>query len=427
VVGENHPSAEAAVEALNNYRELLDELQLRVTVDGPTRVGHTRPFGVFISLEHTRQLGRESGGFAKYLENLAAQRAGYNPYLYRAGQSPINYRDEFTKNIHAALDETFEVASITFHDPSVPMIDLPREGWQETPLAYAVLRAKDAAVDRIPSIQLDMDFADTSGQVVLPVRSQVQPIDAKDADPPLRPCEELALTFIMDEREWRDGRVVVEIAAKARGIIPSHLEMFDFERPGFDVEVTDNGLSVSQLEGNGRQTIARADRGWQFTYQRKKDLRGDVVFPFPALKPGIETETVEYKHYQDADLVTVDARQALAGVPLSGRVSSTLRNVLVALAVLAVGFGIYGFVRLRHRRQPQATEALTIPAQITPFSVVAFLQRIEREHALNLNTTAREGLKSQIREIESAFFSHAPSNGAPDLEAVARKWLQAVS
>lgn len=162
-------------------------------------------------------------------------------------------------------------------------IDLAREGWQETPLAYLVLRAKDAAVGPYPSIQLDMDFADTAGQVVLPVRSQVPPIDSKEAGVAPRPCDGLALIFPMDEREWRkEGKVVVEIAAKGKGVIPSHPQLFDYARNGFDVEVTDNGLSV-------RSKTAQADRGWQFTYRRKKDLRGDVAPEFPIVKPNIKT------------------------------------------------------------------------------------------------------------------------------------------
>src|SRR6185503_10396649 len=162
-------------------------------------------------------LARESGGFAKYLQNQATQSRSYM-YVYSGSQKPTNHRDEFSKSIHTALDETFDVLSITFHDANVKPIDLPREGWQETPLAYLVLRARDAAVDRIPSLQIDMDFSDQAGQVVLPIRSQIQPIDAKEATPPLRPCTGLALIFTLDEREWRDGKVVVEIAAKGRGI-----------------------------------------------------------------------------------------------------------------------------------------------------------------------------------------------------------------
>jgi len=426
VVGEQHPSAKSATEALNNYQELVNEVQLRLTVDGPTRVGRT-PFGAFVSLEHTRQLARESGGFTKYLQNLQSQ--GRNIIYYgSAGQKAVNYRDEFSKNIHAALDETFEVASVTFHDASVKAIDLPREGWQETPLAYFVLRAKDSAVDRIPSIQLDMDFSDQAGQVVLPIRSQVQPIDAKDSEAALRPCDNLSLTFTMDEREWqKEGKVVVEVAAKGKGVIPSHVQMFDFAREGFDVEVTDNGLSVTQFVSDGRNKNAQADRGWQFTYKRKKDLRGNVVLHFPALKSGIKTDTVEYKHYQDADLVAVDAKQALAGVPLRSTGSSIVRNILIAAGVLALGVGLYVFRRAKREHHPQTADGLAVPTQITPFSVVAFLRRIQRERAAKLDEGARQSLQKQIREIESAFFSNgAPANGSPDLESIARKWVQAV-
>src|SRR6185503_14405114 len=134
VVGESHPGAKPAADALNSYKELLDEVQLRLTVDGPTRVGHNQPFGAFLALEHSRQLARESGSFTKYLQNQATQSRSYM-YVYSGSQKPTNHRDEFSKNIHTALDETFEIASITFHDANVKNIDLPREGWQETPLA----------------------------------------------------------------------------------------------------------------------------------------------------------------------------------------------------------------------------------------------------------------------------------------------------
>ena len=98
-----------------------------------------------------------------------------------------------------------------------------------------------------------MDFSDTAGQVVLPVRSQVQPIDAKETETAQRPCEDLSLTFTMDEREWRkEGKVVVEVAAKGKGVIPSHTQMFDFAREGFDVDVTDNGLSITQFITDGK-------------------------------------------------------------------------------------------------------------------------------------------------------------------------------
>ena len=425
VVGENHASAKTALDSLKNYRELLDEAQLRVTLDGPTRVGHSQPFGLIVSLEHTRQLARESGGFSKYIQNPASQQ---RLPVYQVGPQKAGYRDDFAKNIHAALDETFEISSITFHDANVRSIDLPREGWQETPFAYVLLRAKEAAVDRIPSIQLDMDFSDTAGQVVLPVRSQVQPIDAKDPDVPVRPCEDLALAFTMDEREWREGRVVVEVTAKARGVIPSHLQMFDYAQAGFETEVTDNGLSITEFVSDGKSRQAHADRNWQFTYKRKKDLRGNAILRFPTLKPGLKPTSLEYKHYQDADLVALDAKQAAAGVPLKGRVSSALRTAVILLALAVLGGAAYLLRRLEARQAHTTPSGLSLPAQLTPFSVVAFLRRLQHEAGAKLDESARRSLAQQIEEIEAAFFRGKPVPGsAPDLDAVARKWLQTVS
>jgi hypothetical protein len=338
-------------------------------------------------------------------------------------QKPINYRDEFTKNIHTALDETFEVSSVTFHDANVKTIDLPREGWQQTPLAYLVLRAKDASVDRIPSLQLDMDFSDQAGQVVLPVRTQVQPIEARDATSGVRPCQELALAFTMDEREWRAGKVVVEVSARGHGLIPSHTQLFDFERPGFDVEVTDNGLSITQFESDGKRRIPQADRNWQFTYHRKKDLRGDVVFRFPALKGDLKPKTTEYKHYDDADLVAVDAKKAADGVLLRSTANTALRYGVIGVVVLALA--ILGL--LIRRRRPDAVQsgeaALALPPQITPFSVLAYLRRVQRESNGRLNEANRQSLQEEIRKLEAAFFPvGAASTNGTDLEAVARKW-----
>ena len=343
-----------------------------------------------------------------------------------SANTTANYRDNFTKNIHGALDETFQISSITFHDAGVRAIDLPREGWQETPVAYVLLRAKEAAVDRIPSIQLDMDFSDTSGQVVLPVRSQVQPIDAKDAKSILRPCPDLALSFTMDEREWaREKRVVVEVTAKGRGVIPAHAQLFDYAQDGFDAEVTDNGLSITEFVSDGKTQRAQADRNWQFTYTRKKDFRGDAVLKFPVVKTAVTTASVEFQHYQDADLIKLDAKQAAAGVPLKNAVSSGIRNAMIVILLGALGAVAFVLLRNRGRQTTTSEAALALPAQVTPFSVVAFLRRIQRESGNRLDEPARHSLKSQIEEIEAAYFSGTPAPAsAPDLEAVARKWLQ---
>ena len=415
IIGEDHPAAAVATKSLDYYRELLDEIQLRVTVDGPTSVGHTQPFGVFISLETTNQLLRESGGFGKYLQNQVNMGGG-------GGAQRQNLRDDFAKNIHAALDETFEVISLTFHDNSVKTIDLPRDGWVETPLLYAVLRAKTPAVDRIPSIQLDMDFIDQPGQVVLPVMSQVQPLDARDDKVPVRPCANLMLDVVMDEREWTDGKLVVEIIARGQGIIPDLDELFDWRRDGFDVEVVEAGLSVSQFVSDGKQRLPKADRNWQLTYSRKPDLKGDVRFSFPSLNPGVEPAAIEYKHYEGADIITLDAAKAAAGVKLPGTAANRTRNVaLLVLLVAAVACLIVIVARRRKSIVRPPSGQLTVPAEPTPFNTIAFLSRLREDRAKLLNAQDRAALDAQIREIESACFSGRQANQV-DLAAMIGKW-----
>ncbi|MGC4014708.1 MAG: hypothetical protein QM755_09370 [Luteolibacter sp.] len=421
IVGADNPAAAAATKSLDYYKELLNEIQLRVKVDGPDRVGYGQPFGTFVSLETTRQLLRESGGFSKYLQNQSDQQR--NMYGGGGGGGAKNLRDDFTKNIHAALDETFEVVSITFHDASVKTIDLPREGWVETPLAYMVLRAKTPAVDRIPSVQLDVDFIDQPGQVVLPVMSQVEPLDAHDAQIENRPCPDLALSLTMDEREWKDGKVVVEIQARGQGVIPDLDRLFDSRREGFDLEATDGKLSVSQFVSDGKQKLPQADRNWQLTYRRKPGATGDVVFPFPALKSGVTAKSVEYKHYQDADLVEVDAAKAAAGVKLDGGASGWAgKFVLLAVIVAAIGAVIAFMKKKRHQTEEIAKE-LSAPVDPTPFSTVAFLRRIGTTHGGSMSDAERTALCQQIAEIEAKCFGPKEAS-AGDLSPIVGKWLE---
>ncbi len=52
---------------------------------------------------------------------------------------------------------------------------------------YELLKAKDASVDRLPPLSLDMDFADGQGTVILPVSSPVTLISAAAVEPALVP------------------------------------------------------------------------------------------------------------------------------------------------------------------------------------------------------------------------------------------------
>jgi hypothetical protein len=419
IIGEDHPEAAAATASLAYYRELLDEIELRVGLDGPAEVGHTRPFGAVLALASTSQLLRESGGFSKYLQGQ-----GQNRQAMMGGGPGPNHRDDFAKNIQTALEEHFEIVSLTFHDPAVKPIDLPREGWVETPLAYLVLRAKTPAVDRIPSFQLDMDFQDKPGQVVLPVLSQVVPIDAREAGVPPRPCPELELTFTLDDRDWGEGTLVLDLIARGRGLIPALDDLIDSARPGFALEIGDGTPAVTRFTSDGRTRHPEAECRWQLSYRRGPDTRGELRFPFPALRPGLAAK-VTFQHYQDADLATLSPAEAAAGVKLSAPVAAGTRAALLIALALAVPAVVFIIARRLRRRAaaPDTTDELGLPAELTPFSVVAFLRRLRRRHAGRLGPAEHDALAADIARLEAGYFRPGPADPATDPAALARKWL----
>ena len=104
LVGDN-PQAEEARKVYNYYKDLVTEIQLVARVDGNTEVGHDQPFGVYIDLRHSKEIERESNGFAKYLQN---QNNMYFAYNY--GRPTENYRDKFQDATKLALQETLRSA-----------------------------------------------------------------------------------------------------------------------------------------------------------------------------------------------------------------------------------------------------------------------------------------------------------------------------
>ena len=123
--------------------------------------------------------------------------------------------------------------------------------------------------------------------------------------------------------------------------------------------------------------------------------------------------------------MSVEAKQALAGVTLPSGASRLARNILIATGLIALGVVGYVLRRMKKPHAPETSGVLSVPAQITPFSVVAFLRRIQREHAGKLDEGAHAALGAQIQQIESVFFSgSAVGAGAQDLESVAREWGQ---
>jgi hypothetical protein len=417
IVG-NHESAAEARKLATYYDDLLQEIVMSVRVDGDPAVGHTKPFGVFVSLRHTDSLGRESGGFGKYLQNQQGMNFGYNPY----GTPPVNYREDFEKQVREKFGENFDIVSVTFHEDKVQPRGYGRPGWRETPYAYVLLKAKDGAVDRLPALQLDLDFFDKRGQVVLPVVSQVQMIDARP-ESTARPVKKIEVLQILDAREAAKGTLGLEIKATGRGLLPELKDLMDVNLPGFKIErLDDKPLVISKMDAEGEEVAPVSERNWVLSLVADSASAPPANFNFPKAKvAGVE---MAYKNYSDADLVDVKPEVALAGFSL--RHGNGWRWAEGGALLVIVGIAwLWYWRRQKAGHVDEIPAAYVFPPELTPFTVLNLLQRMKADQKLTLNADQRRELGEAIANLQQYFFARPTDtrNGGHDLEQVARRWI----
>jgi hypothetical protein len=417
IVGD-HPQARDARKVYDYYKDLVTEIKLETKIDGSDAVGHEKPFGVFVNIRHTREIERESGGFGRYLQNQ--NNSGY--YYYNFGRPLENYRDKFQDIVKQALQEQFEVVSVTFQDEKVNSKATGDYGWRVTPYAYLLLKARSPKVDKLAPLRLDLDFMDTSGYVILPVESPPLPMDATPARGAGHPYEKLQITQTLDERQSQDGKLILEVKATSRGLVPELETILDLTSPGFEIEKTEDlGLSVSKFDPDSEATMVDSERTWLVHY-RGLPFENEAPKAFRFGSARTDVGEMVHQRYVDADLakvgpeVTLEAKygqQTHAGLWwLAGG---------ILLAALALGV-LVAFLRSR----PRGTQAarFQVPEVVTPFSVLGLLREIERKNGIPATQLAE--LSSSIQQLERHYF--AGSNGSqPDLMQIAETWVNRAS
>ncbi|MEI6341625.1 MAG: hypothetical protein WCR07_06685 [Verrucomicrobiota bacterium] len=417
VAGEHASMAEVR-KVVRHYDDLLDEVLLDVRVDGPAEVGHGSPFGVHVALRYTEAVGRESGNFSKYLQNQQRLQNFYNPY----GTPPVNYREDFEKHLRTTWDKNFEVLAVTFHDERVEPRGLGKPGWRETPYAYVLLKAKDASVDRLPSLRMDLDFVDRHGAVILPVASSVQMLDARAARGAARPLAGVECVQVLDDREASEGRLGLEIKATGQGLLPELDELLDLSLEGYRVERKPGaGLALLRVEAGGDVVAPVTERTLLLALTPEPGKEAPRSFRFPGARHAGTTNV--FKRYADADLESVNAEVALASLRTTG--FKPLGWAIGAGVALVLGAGLWGL-----RRGPAAPEATTprhpLPERCTPFTTLRYLQRIQGDAPKAWAPERRTELAAAIRDLEARYFgpgqAGTPDAQEPGLDEVARRW-----
>ncbi len=413
IVGD-HKQAVEAKKVFDYYKDLVTEIKLDSVVDGSSRVGSGRPFGLFVNIRHTRDIERESGGFGRYLQNQNRMSFSYN-----YGRPTADYRDRFETAAREALKEQFEVLSITFRDEKVSSRATKDFGWRYTPYAYVLLKPRGPQVDAIPPLRLDMDFLDTSGFFVMPVESPIVPIDCHDKNGDMRPVEKLSITQTLDERQADKGVLVLELKATGVGLVPDMQEMCGQIQPqGFEVTKTDDqGLGVKKFEEDTERNLVVSEHNWTLTL---KGVQGQAALPktFQFASAKVPTQEMVYQRYQDADLQAVEQV-----IPLEKTYATKGANwFLWSLGLAGSALMITGAALALKPRPAKPQADSTLPEHLDPFVAAGILREIR--HKPLLTTTQRDALDRDLQSIELHYFSTIPANGpAPDLKAMVTRWL----
>lgn len=408
----DNPAGREISKRLDFYDDLTKEISLGLSVAGGTQVSHTEPFALNLAVWSTRAVARESGGFAKYLEN--------EQWSPTTGQQ-VDYRDLLEKKIRESLVESFEVVSVTFHKPTTKPMGFGRDGWEAFPLAYILVKAKGPDVDRVPPITLDMDFTDGDGQIILPVSTPLTLIDARAQTPAVRPIEGLTIEQTLDDREASTGVVRLTVLAKGKGLIPNLDAILDTSTlHGLKIDhVEDGGLVITDLDADGTRVVPLAERTWTLELSPSDPRIAPAEFTYPTSKQ--DGATIALKRYTDADIV--DAKSgtvSLAAIPTVG--PAWWMYAIGGVIIIAGGAAAYRATRTK-AALAHSGPIITIPDHVGPVGAVSLLRRIESKHSTNWTPADRAQLATAIADIEKAYFSsntHSEPNG--DLKSTVEKW-----
>jgi hypothetical protein len=448
VITKESPFAFQAGDKVAYYDDLLDETRLTTRVDGPSTIQRDHEFGIIFSVQHTEALGRMAD-FGKYLVNElppanSPARKSIEKSLvptYRMGELQ-GRRDELEMNIREALGLFFDVRAIAFSPKDVQPRPSDRSGWEETILAYIQVKAKDASVDKIPRIQMSLEFLDLTGPVRITSESAETMIKVTDQPTPPRPYDRVDITQTLDPRSLdTSDEVVLEIQATACGLVPELESLLDLDALGQQLPVAridpHEGTMLRQVNSWGDTVHAVSERHWTVALDATPLLSPPRRMELRLPQPKIEAK-VAYQAYAEMDLADLAEPVAVVGkgaavVPAAELLTPQDRRLLYAavgggaLSVVLLLLAVVYLARRSRRRPLRAADVFHMPSEIDGFVVVQLLRALGDSELVRLSSVQRTEMRQDSQRIQASCFG---GNGRSqlseeELRLVARKWLRA--
>jgi hypothetical protein len=445
LVTKDDPFSLGAEKKLAYFDELLKEIRLQTSVDGPNTIGREQDFGILVSIIHTEAMGRVAK-FGQYLTNdlttVAAKtrkKSGGPPA--RKMREAAGPRDEFELTLTEALSPYFDIKSITFASPDVKPRPTAQNGWEETVLAYVLVRAKDASVDRIPPVSMELKFIDLTGPVTIPAESAETVIKIQSDSSTPRPADNIQLTETLDNRQLMiNGALPLEIKATARGLVPELNQLIDLDALKKTVAVKNvnahDGLQIKELNTWDTKGVApNSERLWTIALDSDpiRGADGQTEFQFPPPKPGVATTA--YQSYSDMNLVNLPEPKVRIGpTNATGKLATTSSHHELAILLSTLGgallVGGIAYYSLRKKRGETidgqtARDLFHMPREVDGFSVIALLRRLRSSPLIHLQESQRAELQNDLQRVQQACFgAQAGAMSEPDLRGVAEKWLR---
>jgi hypothetical protein len=439
IVTKDDPFTLGAQKKVAYFDELLSEVRLQTRVDGPNTVGPDQDFGIIVSIVHTEAMGR-AAHFGQYLTNDANAAPTKPPKqspLVRKMRTAQGPRDQLELNITESLSPFFDIQSITFATPDVKPRPAAQAGWEETILAYLHVRAKDASVDKIPPVQLELKFVDLSGPITIPAESAETVIKVATEGIAARPASQIEIMQTLDTRPLHiNGALTLEIKATSMGMVPALEDLLDLKSSNTVAIKQINaheGLQITELNTWADQVAPRSERLWTISLDGDQVRSAEVPIDFHFPRPKANDAVVVYQTYADMNLTTLEQPLVKVGGRLTPSEVAAVqsRNPVRWAATIGgvmLAFGIPVWLLLFRRGAtgipPQVGDVFAMPDEVDGFAAITLLRRLLGSPLVKLGEGPRAELQADLKRIEQACFG-ASGGGMPEtvLRDLLSKWL----